>query len=63
MSDEHKQKPCEMMHPTLEAIDNLRVALDCALERRDQNATKMLKKLISEAFATAHAIEDNARKH
>ena len=63
MSEKNERNPSEIMRSTLEAIDHLRIALDCAVERRDENATKLLKKLISETFAVVHAIEDDEKKH
>ncbi len=56
------QRTREIVQPTLEAIDLLRVALDRAMETRDEIAIRFLKHLISEAFATVHAIEGDKRK-
>ena len=63
MSEHDHRKRCEIIEPTLEAIDHLRIALDCAIDDRDETAIKLLKELISKTSALVDTIDSDHKMH
>ena len=59
MRSELKTKPCEILKPTLQAIDHLRSALDRAREGKSEVAVRVLTNAINELAVAADEIHGN----
>ncbi len=54
--------PCNILKPTLDALDKIRTALDCAIERSDVNASIALINALVALTKAADEIRKNIGK-